>query len=147
MIGKTTAIKSSQYPIVDADGKSWLQVVPHGDLVLNTPYKVIPGRYGLASAALASDNTDYWVGVPAAAVDASEVSTCMLQVGGPVAALVTGSISCTVGYALRVHAGAVAAVASVPTGLESEFATSTATAASSTAQAVYLCGHKIKGTS
>ena len=107
-IGKTSAVKSPQGKIEGADGKTFMEVVPHGDLVANTPYKVIMGRYGLTTAALADDATTFFVGVPEAAVDASEVDTCLVQIGGPIDALVTPSLSVTAGHSLTINTGVVA---------------------------------------
>ena len=146
VIGITTTIKGSWEKIYGADGKCWMLVVPHGDLVANTPYKVIAGRYGPTTAALADDATTFYLGVPSAAVDSSEVDNCWVQIGGAIAALVTPSLGVTAGDSLTIDTGAIADGGAAASGLAQEFAVCTATSSASTTQAAYLMPERITAT-
>lgn len=146
-IGITSTIKTTLEPRYDADGKVWLMVVPHDDLTALTPYKVIMNEYGWVTAALADDEYYYYVGVPAAAVDASEVNYCWVQIGGQCDDMVTASDTATVGQAYKVYDGTVVCTDADYVGGAGEFAVCrTAVSDAATACDVMLVPRIIIGT-
>ena len=146
VMSRTSTIKTSLEKRYDADGTVWLQVVPHGDLTALTPYMVLVDEYGYVSAALADGTTYYYVGVPAADVDASEVDYCWLQIGGVVEDMVTPSLSVSVGHALAMLNGAVADAGADYTGAAGQFAVCRTVSTTATVQDVLLIPERILST-
>lgn len=138
VIGRTSTIKTTFEKRYDADGKVWLQVIPHGDLVAKTPYWVTVNEFGYVSIAMTDVVPYAYVGVPEAAVDASEVDYCWLQIGGQLDGMVTPSLSVSVGHALNINGGAVVDSGVDFTGLAGQFAVCRTESTTATAQDVLL---------
>ena len=146
VIGFTSAVYTGFEKIYNADGTVDIFAIPHGDLVANTTYKVIINEFGYVTAAMADDTTRYYIGVPYAAVDSSEVDRCRLQIGGNIAAMVTPSLTCSVGHALAIDDGAIADEDADYTGISDQFAVVTAASSASETQAVMLIPEMVIGT-
>ena len=124
----------------DANGKGWMYAIAHTTLVLNTPYLIMADEFGNLTAATTA-NSGGIIGVPdEAGVSGTKVR---LQVLGPVAALVTPSISGVVGQAAIISSDIVASSGADYIEAADEFAVFTAAAATSTTQAVMLTANAI----
>jgi hypothetical protein len=127
--------------IYHTDGTVWMYAVAHGALTAKTPYKIIAGQNGPATAALADDDTYHYVGVPEVDWDSGDVAK--LQIGGPIEDMITPSLSVTAGHALSVTDGAVADAAANYSGAKGEFAVCTATSTTSETQDAILVPERI----
>lgn len=123
----------------DPDGTVWIQALAHAALTALTPYKVIANEYGWVTAATTTAvSGECYIGVaPAAGIASAAIG--WLQIGGPVASMVTPSLSVSVGHALYISAaGAVADKGADYTGVAGEFAICYTASTTSTTQDVIL---------
>jgi len=89
----------------DDDGKGWVAVTAHANLVANTPYRVIGGQYGFVSEAIASGTCYCMIGFPNQAESTSD--TAWLQVQGFIAEpILTTAVDFTAGEWVALVAGA-----------------------------------------
>lgn len=130
--------------IYNSDGTVDLLVQAHAALTANQPYKVLVNEYGYVSAALADDTTYYYVGVPRVAIASGAIG--LLQIGGEVAAMITPSLSVSVGHALVMLNGAVADAGADYSGAAGQFAVCQVDSSASTTQAVLLIPERILST-
>lgn len=102
-VGRLSATLQPRY---DGEGGVYRQVrVVTTTLTTNTPYRIKYDEYGAFPAALADDADTYLIGV---AEEAATVgSTTWLKTGGYVAAMITTSLSISVGHGLGVRGGAI----------------------------------------
>lgn len=140
----TDVLKASFSKREDAQGKVWIRAQAHGDLTADTPYKVIVNEYGYITAALADDTKYFYVGVPEQDVDSGDVA--WIQIGGQVSAMITPSLSVSVGHALKMYDGAVADVNADYSGAAGEFAVCRTASTTSTTQDVILIPERIINT-
>ncbi len=126
----------------DLDGKVWIVAKSHAALVANTPYALIIDEAGWVTAALPAAAKDIYVGVPAAAV-AGAGEFVRMQIGGRVTAMVTPSLSVSVGHGLTVNTAAVADIGADFSGAAGEFAACVTESTASTTQDVVLIPERI----
>lgn len=130
-------------PKYGSNGKVFRQVrVVTTTLTTNTPYRIGYDEYGPFAVALADDADTYRVGV---ATEAAKVGTLTwLQTGGYVAAMITPSLSISVGHGLGIRGGAITDEGADFDDLHSAvFAICTTASTSSATQAVLLIDEPI----
>lgn len=137
----TDTFKASFLKRYDADGTVWIEAVAHAALTAKTPYKVTLNEFGRVTAAIASDATIYYVGVPANGCSVGDV--IWLQIGGPCDDVITPSLSVAVGHAFGIVGGAIVDVGADYTGLVSQFAACRTDSTTSTTQDMMLVPEKI----
>jgi len=137
----TDVLKASFGKREDAQGKVWIRVLAHDDLTADTPYKVIVNEYGFVTAAFADETAYCHVGVPDEDIDSGDVFWA--QIGGRCSAMITPSISGTVGYALKIFDGAVADASADYSGAGGEFCVVRTASTTSTTQDVILIPERI----
>jgi hypothetical protein len=125
----------------DSNGKVWMQVQAHGTLVAETPYGIVVNEFGNLTQALPAANKYIYVGVPENAVASGAID--WIQIGGYKVAMITASLSTSVGHGLTVNTGAVADIGADFSGAAGEFACNTALTASATIHTVILWPEKI----
>lgn len=125
----------------DADGTVWIQAIAHGTLVAKTPYAIIANEYGSVSAALSNTAVKAYVGIPHQAAVAGDL--VWFQIGGPIADVVTPSLSVALGHAFGVNNGAITDEAADYTGLVSQFAVCTEASTALTVQQMMLVPEQV----
>ena len=140
MYAGNTVVKAPWGITYDSDGNGWMYAMTHGALTLNTPYLIMADEFGNLTAATTAASGGM-IGVPDQAWGSGVKAR--LQVLGPVAALVTPSISGVVGEAAIISSDIVASSGNDYIEAVDEFAVFTAVAATSTTQAVMLTGNPI----
>ena len=135
IFGRTTAHKAGFEITHSADGKVWAYAIAHDALVLNTPYLIIGNEYGAVTSATSASSAGY-IGVADRAWDSGDY--VFLQVGGPVTAMVTPSLTGVVGYGVTIASDIVALNSADYIGAAAEFAVFTAASTTATTQAVML---------
>lgn len=126
-------------PQYNLDGTVDLVVTAGGTLVKNTAYKVILNENGYVTAAMADPSSAtkrFYVGIARAAASSGDV--IRIQIGGRVTALITPSLTTSVGHALEIHDGAIADVDADYSGLDAQFCAVVTAASGSATQDVML---------
>jgi len=126
-------------PQYNLDGTVDLLVTAGGTLVKNTAYKVILDENGYVTAAMADPSSAtkrFYVGVARAAATSGDV--IRIQIGGRVTALITPSLTTSVGHSLEIHDGAIADVDADYSGTDADFCAVVTAASGSATQDVML---------
>lgn len=140
----SSTFKASFLKRFDVDGSVWIEAIAHDDLTAKTPYKIIVNEFGQVTAAIADDVTNYYVGVPAAAISSGDKG--WFQIGGICEDVVTPSLSVAVGHAFSILNGDITDVGADYTGLDGQFAVCSTASTTSTTQDMVLIPERIKGT-
>ena len=135
IFGRNDTIKAPWDISYDADGKGWMYAIAGGTLVANTPYLIVADEYGPITGATTATHGGY-IGVAESAAVAGDY--VRLQVAGPVAALITPSLSISVGHGLSIASSVVADSGADYIGSAAQFAVCTVASTTSTTQAIVL---------
>jgi hypothetical protein len=130
-----TTIKAPWDITYDADGKAWMYAIAHTTLVANTPYLIKADEFGPITGATTATHGGY-IGVPDKA--GTSGAKVRLQVGGRVTAMITPSLSISVGHACSIASSVVADTGADYIGAAAEFAVCKTASTTSTTQDVIL---------
>ncbi len=140
IFGKNTVVKAPWEITYDADGKGWMYAVTHGALTLNTPYLIMSDEFGPLTAATTAGSGGM-IGVADQAWDSGVIAR--LQVAGEVTAMITPSLSFSVGHGVSIGTSVVADVGADYLEKAAEFGVAITASSSASTLHVMLTAHPI----